>query len=394
VIRAAPGETPRLSGINIVYGSLADAHLTLSGFDVQGSGGNVVVAKRTIGLRFSGLHVSAVKWAVGGVGVDGIDIIDSQDAIVDGTKIDSIHRGMQVRDSDNTKILNNYIVATAGTGIQYLGGNTAGEISYNHIRGADWSRSDPDAPEDPHASIISFRSDDVIIRGNHMHGMGSSSGIMFYTTDVAGGEESYDNILIENNAIYDVDNVYAIRFYNLGTNVEVRNNLVFPGIRRTDTCGVYNTTNDARYRYNTAIVTHNLAAGSVGLRLYNNVFVGSVSTATEDEANNFVWSWGNWRSVSPSGTSEIITSAYLGCGNHNPIFENGTFFNTTINPAFPGHGLYDLSLLSTGSGKDFGNATHQAIPSIGSVDGHGFVVPDGPCRSATEHSVGAYELDD
>lgn len=393
VIRAAPGETPTLSGIDVVYSSPRDAHLTLSGFDVRGSGGGyIVVADNTIGIRFSGLHVSGVKWAVGGVGVNGMSIIDSQDAIVDGTKFDSIHRGIQVQGSDNTKILNNYIVATAGTGIQYLNGNTAGEISYNHITGADWSSSDPDAVQDPHSSIISFRSDDVVIRGNHMHGMGSSSGIMFYQPDVAGGEASYDDILIENNAIYDVVNVYAIRFYNLGTNVELRNNVVFPGIRTTDTCGIYNTTNDARYRYNTAIVAHNLAGGSTGLKLYNNILVGSVNAATENERNNFVWSWANWRAVSPSGTSEIITSEFLGCGNHDPIFEDGSFFNVPINPTFPGRGVYDLSLAPTSAGVNFGDPAFQATPSIGSVDANGFVQPDGPCRGPDALSVGAHEF--
>ena len=155
---------------------------------------------------------------------------------------------MQVGDSDNTRIIGNYIVATGGSGIQYLGGNTSGEISYNHITGADYNSGDPDAVRSPHASIISFRSGDVILRGNHMHGMGTSSGIMFYEPDVAGGEGSYDDILIENNAIYDIINTYAIRFYNLGSNVELRNNLIFPGIRTNGTCGTNQTTNDARYR--------------------------------------------------------------------------------------------------------------------------------------------------
>jgi hypothetical protein len=380
VIRAAPGETPTLTGISISYSSLAEAKLTLGGFIVRGTAGRVVNISKAAGVHLRQLHVSAVKWAVGGAGVDGVVIQRSQDIVVEGTKVESVHRGMQVGDSDNTRIIGNYIVATGGSGIQYLGGNTFGEISYNHITGADYNSGDPDAVQSPHASIISFRSGDVIVRGNHMHGMGTSSGIMFYEPDVAGGEQAYDDILIENNAIYDVINVYAIRFYNLGSNVELRNNLIFPGIRTNETCGVYQTTNDARYRYNTALIVHNRVSGSSGIRLYDNIFVGTMNIAAsniEDEGNNFAWSWAGWVTSSPSGTSHIVTSAYQGCGQHNPMFEDGSFFSASLDPTFPGRGVYDFSLAAGSPGQGFGD-----LERIGSVDENGFVRTDGACASS------------
>jgi hypothetical protein len=394
VIRAAPGEAPTLSGISIDYGSAGAAHLTLSGFAVRGTTGAVVRVENASGVHLIELDVSAEKWAVGGVGVTGIAIRDSQDTVVAGTKVSGVHRAMQVGGSDRTSIVGNCLVATAGSGIQYLAGNTEGHIACNQITGADYTPypQDPDAVDDPHASIISFRSGNVVLSGNHLHGMGSSSGIMFYEPDAAGGEDAYDDILIDNNAIYDVINVYGIRFYNLGSNVEVRNNTVFPGLRIDTACN--GSVNDARYRYNTAIIVHSRAAGATGIRLYNNVFVGIVSVADEHieaERHNYAWSWSGWVTDSPSGTSHIVTSAYLGCGNHDPLFEDGSFFSAPLDPTFPGRDVHRLDLASGSAGINFGDPAVQPDESLGSVTGAGFIVPDGAARDAGHHSVGAYE---
>jgi hypothetical protein len=401
VIRAEPGETPTLSGVTIDYGSLTAANLTLSGFVVNADGGTLVTVQDAEGLRLSNLHVWADKYIRNGAGADGIKIFDSRDVVVDHVKIDSIHRGMQVAGSDGTRILNNFITVTAGTGIQYLGGNSAGLIAYNHITGADYTPypADPNAPQDPHASIISFRSDDVVLKGNHLHSMGTSSGIMFYGIDAAGGEESYDNILIENNAIYDVSNVFAVRFSNLGSNVVVRNNLIFTGLREGDCNGA---SGDARYRYNVALIVKELAPGSSGIELYNNVFVGAVFVSDDllaDERNNFAWSWAdldhtNWRRNSASGTSQIITSDSLGCGNHDPLFEDGSFFSARINANFPGRNVLDVRLAAGSPGWNFGDPAIQSLESLGSIDTSGFVSLSGPCRGPDRHSAGPYEFAD
>lgn len=390
VIRAAPGHTPSLSGLRIVYGSLAEADLTMSGFDVRGAAGDVAVIENAIGVRLTNMRISAVKWAVNGVGVDGLRIFDSQDITIDHTKFESLNRGMQVQDSDNTRILNNDIGVAQGSGIQYLYRNTNGEIAYNHIHGVDFNASDPDAVANPHASIISFRSGDVVLRGNHLHGMGNSSGIMFYNEAQV---PEYSNVLIENNAIYDVTNTYAIRVNNLGGNFVVRNNVVFPGQRDGECNG---SSADARYRYNTAIIVHNLAPSGSGIHLYNNVLVGIVSVGDEaiiEERNNYAWAWKNWVTSSPSGTSEIVTSKHEGCGEHDRIFENGSFFNSSLNPAFPGRSTHDLRLTAGSPGENFGDPSVQSGEGIGTIDADGFVRMDGPCRDTDRHSVGAYEFE-
>jgi hypothetical protein len=164
-------------------------------------------------------------------------------------------------------------------------------------------------------------------------------------------------------------------------------------VREGDCNGV---TKDARFRYNTAIVVHSAAPNSSGIKLYNNIFVGIVGvakTVIEQERNNFAWSWlgFDWRSRSPSGTSRIITTQASGCGNHNRIFENGSFFAGPVNPRFPGRKVHDFRLAERSAGKNFGDPSLQPTGSLGSVDGHGFVGP-GPCRDPDRHSAGPYEF--
>jgi hypothetical protein len=391
VMRAAPGQTPTVTAINVDYASQKDSKLTIGGFNVTKTGGGawrIINVESADGLRLSNLNVSSYKWATGGEGEECVRAFFADELIIDHIKCANVHVGIVYQSTDGIRILNNVIEATGGSGIRNLYYNTNAEIAYNHIYGVDYE-PDADSVPSPHASIISNRSGGVTIRGNHMHGMGNSSGIMFYRGEVP----QYDDVLFENNLIYDTININAIRFYDIGNNVTVRNNAVFAGVREGDCNGV---TKDARFRYNTAIVVHSAAPNSSGIKLYNNIFVGIVGvakTVIEQERNNFAWSWlgFDWRSRSPSGTSRIITTQASGCGNHNRIFENGSFFAGPVNPRFPGRKVHDFRLAERSAGKNFGDPSLQPTGSIGSVDGYGFVGP-GPCRDPDRHSAGPYEF--
>lgn len=399
-VRGIPGQSaPIFSGIAFGYSSIQDAHLTMSGITVRGeTTGDVVKLNRTKNLRLNDFDIQNFKWAINNVGVIGLEIRETEGTVIDNTTISNIHRGVQVISSSDTRILRNFISPKAGTGIQYVGGNTNGEIAYNNIQGSEYVGypENPDAPIDPHASIISVRSSDVTIRGNHLHGMGTSSGVMFYTPDAAGGEDAYSNVLIENNAIYHSKNTYALRVYNLGSNFIVRNNTLFSRIRTGDCNGA---TKDARYRYSSAMIVHSKAPGSEGIRLYNNLMIGIASIGADniyEEANNYVWSWNSsgWLSTSPSGTSEIITSSYSGCGNHKPVFEDGTVlknFDSLADFSFTREPL-DLSPAPNSPVINFGSPAHQPAFSLGNVQSDGFVELCAPKRSVNHFSAGAYEV--
>ena len=398
-IRGVPGQNrPILTGLSIEYATLQESYLTLSGLAVQANKtGEVVKIKSTNNLRINDFDIQNSSWAINNKASIGIEFRETENTIFDNTKISSVHRGIQVISSSGIRILRNFIHPQAGTGIQYLAGNTNGEIAYNNIQGADYVPypANPDAVMSPHASIISFRSGDVVLRGNHLHGMGSSSGIMFYQPDAAGGEAAYSNILVENNAIYHVHNTYAVRIYNLGSNFTLRNNTLFSRLRTGPCNGIIN---DNRYRFSNSIVVHNQGPGSDGIRLYNNALFGIVSISADriyEESNNFAWSWnGNvWLSTSPSGTSTIVATGHGGCGTHDPILENGTVLANfdSITDFFATRAPRDFSPAPNSPLIDAGNVNFQPSTSLGIVQSDGFLDLCPPGRDASNSSIGAFE---
>jgi hypothetical protein len=398
-LKAVPGAAPRILGMSFDGNTGTDLWVAVDGFEIYApSSTNVIYLKHGRHVRVMNCEIRAQKWAVNGVGRDGFEILNCDDILVQHNYLHEVMRGATMSNTSNITFRRNLIRPKAGTAIQYAGGNSNCVIEHNHIWGAPYVPypQDPDAFQGPHASMISIRSDNLTIRGNHMHGMGNSSGMMFYTPDAAGGLNVYSNILIENNAIYDVTNTYVMRMYNLGTNVVVRNNLMYSGYRTGD-CGGHAA--DARYRYRNAIVVHSIAPGydGSGLEVYNNIFMGIVSIpSTAVERNNIIWAWGpgTWRTTSPSGTSMIVQGGYGGCGNFSSFFEGGQFFQSTPNLWFPQPIVHDWTLKADSIGVNFGNPTVQPSWSIGSIGADGFVVLDGPERNSTRHSVGPFERRD
>ncbi|GMG87732.1 right-handed parallel beta-helix repeat-containing protein [Biformimicrobium ophioploci] len=397
--KAAAGAKPKLGQITVSYGSLAEANLIFDGFEVNSdASGNMVTLNQVQNFQLLNSEVHAAHWSKGpSAGIDGVDISASRDILVERVKLYELFRGVHVNNSAKVTIRRNFITTKGGTGIQWLGGNSEGVIELNHIRSEPYTRypQDPMAFKDPHQSIISVRSSSLTIRSNYMHSMGNSSGIMFYESGLAGTETAYRDITIENNALFNTQNPYALRMYNLGNNVVVRNNFIMAH-RKNGSCSD-GTDADARYRYNGALVVHNVAAGysGSGLRVYNNILLGmTIVPRGAIESNNIFWSFqagSGWSAESPSGTSKVYVSTYMGCNNAPMDFENGTFFLKPTNFKYSYTDL-PIFLLSTESiGRNFGDANNQPPTTLGSLDSEGFLMDNGVPRSNSVHSVGPYE---
>lgn len=334
--RARPGATPVIQGIRVGYKERAPALLSFEGIDVEGAVGHPPVWLVNVqGVEVLDAEIAPADWLGDGRGRPGIKLTDVQDVLIRGARILRNYRGMEITGSGGVRVERNVIRPHGGTGIQYLGGNRDGVIDGNHIQGAPYVGhwKDPEAEGRPHASIISLRSGDVVIRNNILHGMGNTAAIMTYQPDGAGGEEAYSDVLIENNAIFDTRSTYALRFYNVGRNVRLRNNLVFGTVRPGDCNGA---TGSAKYRYNVAVVVHNMAAGvpNSSFVVENNILIGSLSAYHDiTERNNLVWSRRIHKAWTLDGGpgSQVLTAERMGCGIYPRIFEDGEFFYKPIN---------------------------------------------------------------
>ncbi|MFZ2303932.1 MAG: right-handed parallel beta-helix repeat-containing protein, partial [Minisyncoccia bacterium] len=435
-IRATPGASPRLSKINIDYVAKSPAFLRVVGFTIKNydydpNNGQLVNIADATDIELLNNTISSDSTRGSGYAIasltpgnpstiDGIGMNNTERVTIKSNCVSGVLRGIQLAGSTNISLFRNYISPQAGTGIQYLSNNVNVLIEDNHIRGMIFTPYcnfvatpyvlancdpattplDPNAILDPHASVISIRSNDVTIRNNIMHGMGSSSGIMFYLPDAAGGRSDYSNITIEGNLLYDITNTSVLRFYGVADNLIVRNNMVVSQYS-TGTCATgapISVTNDARYLYSSALTVSSLATGKngSGLSIANNVFVGAsfMGGSLPTEKNNIFWSYSPSGAIfsasSLSGTSKVVTSAYLGCGVHSPYFDTG-FFATTPN-FIPKHGLlYNYRLAPTSQAVGFGDTSSQLLRKLGAPDANNFFINSAGNRSATEHSAGPYE---
>ncbi len=394
--KAMPGPRPSLPGLWFDYENPTDTFLRVEGFEINSNGLRQVNMYNARHVELVDCDIHGDQWATGGQGVDAVYLHYCWDILIERCAIYDVFRGIVIAKTTRPTIRRNYVRTKAGTLIAYSGGNEDGVIEHNHLAGDAYTGypTNPDAVESPHASIISIRSGGLTIRGNLMHGAGSSSGMMCYSPDAAGGEDAYSDLLIENNALYDTTNSNAVRIYNLGHNVVIRNNLFYSRVR-SGTCPDGMIGNQ-RYRYYSPLTVHSYGPGldGSGLELYNNIFIGLISVPNEaTEFNNVVWAWGGATplSMSPSGTSHIAVSTASSCGNHSTFFEDG-FFANNPNLSFPQAVVADFSLDPNGLGANFGNPSVQPQQSLGSVGPDGFLRDDGPLRSSSKHSVGPYQL--
>ncbi len=376
------------SGVSLRYATgQADAFFRFDGILISVNTNTIVDIYRIRNVEFRNCVLrGADKYLT-----EGVKLAESENVLFYHNVITNVLRGISMSASRNVTFGANHLYQLGGgTAFQYAGGNENTVIERNNAHDSVWNPADPNAPTDPvHASAISIRSNDVLIRENIFHNIGSSSGIMFYTPDAAGGETAYRNITIENNLLYDIQNVYVLRMYNLGDNVVVRNNTVVSTIR--------SDTNYGASRLNTALAVHTLAAGydGSGLFLYNNIFIGAVDLpANSVSRNNIVWSYhtiegGDTYWCTPPDPSSVV----LTCSDAYPVdyFTDGFFVQT---PVFDyGHGqALDFHLATGSPAAGFGYWQDQPAFGLGSLDAQGFILAEGLARNSAWHSAGCYEL--
>jgi hypothetical protein len=276
-------------------------------------------------------------------------------------------------------------------------------------------------------SMIAIRSPGVIIRGNIAHDTrGVSQTIYTYrTTNFI--PPYHRDILVENNLFYDNGGGSMIRFENLGPSIEypiiIRNNNFigeFRDERDTITTIGLRHSKLVNIGFQDTYVKERQAAGDSvgkGLKFYNNIVVGAYplpyashgsSYYNYESNNNLYWSksqniyidsigfegkaiGGDWYSNSRFAVWREGNSLM---GNKN-FFENGFFVNPgfKFSDSFPQQRgqVFDFRLSSGSPGINFGDSKNQPLTSLGSIGPDGFIREDGPARSSSRHSVGAYE---
>ncbi|MCA0902153.1 right-handed parallel beta-helix repeat-containing protein [Microbulbifer agarilyticus] len=364
---AAPGARPRLEGIDIHYPEPSDSYVSFDGFDIFSTRRlrlvQVVNARHLI-IRNSELH--ADHWSRGpDDGVYAINLRRTENVLIERNRFYEVFRGVLIRKSNHVTVRGNFITVTGSSGIIYMSQSRNGLIENNHITGRDYVRypEDPLAYHKPHQSIIAISANDLVVRGNLLHGIGNSSGMMLYQNDMPTDVTAYRNILIESNALYDTSNNSALRIYNLGDNVILRNNFFFSKKRPGKCDGV---TNDGHYRYNVALNVHSVAEGfdGSGLKLYNNIFLGAamIPPAAEERSNVF-WSLKRgkrWQARPIDKASRLIVGRDRGCGEHPMLMENGGFFRVRNDLTFPEKSVLDLT--PSAAPEEWQNVAAEQLP--------------------------------
>jgi len=321
-----------------------------------------------------------------------ISLVNAPDIWIEGCDLDSFGSGINYTGAPGLRIYHNKIHGVCGGMISNKDARSLDAvIEGNHLFDSNWAITDPYCPRRSvadyhHGSFMSVRGCNTVIRNNIMHYGCNSSGMMLY--DDMG--VPFDNILIEGNQIYDSNNVYALRLYNVNSNVVVRNNTLISK-------GRYGSTQD--WKYNEALAIHSFLGSAIGKRLsiHNNVIVGHIGLpASLDEIDmegNIVYST---TVTLPEGN----ITAYPGSHTY---YESGFFAgeldvswqnweNDGAGFANPrGHGkLLDLRLAAGSPAIGYGVPTQQAPAQIGGIDADGFL-PLSLVRTPAEHSAGAME---
>ncbi len=336
----------------------------------------------------------------------GVYLTSCNDVVIEGCHIYRVTRGIAYQNSARVSLLSNHIHNITSTFIGSGAYCRDSLIEGNNCYDSNWSKAEDWAPralnQNYHASFISIRSSDVTVRNNIFHNGGTSSTIMLY--DDPDCPAIYNNILIENNLLYDPQTQIGLRLNRVGNNIVVRNNILV-GRKRYDVSA-------GPMQYGMVFTLSNVAAGhdGSGLALYNNIFVGMASFgewyATVQEGGNIFWSSlttpnGKWTFL-PQGNiasgSKVITSQ---TGYAPDYFTNG-FFNGELDFSWTwegtdlilphGHGkVIDFTYAPGSEAINFGNSEQQSSDSLGRVELSGFITKDGQNRDGNHHSAGCYE---
>lgn len=323
----------------------------------------------------------------------GVGLINAPDVWIEGCDIDSFNSGIEYTAAPGLRVYYNYIHGVAGGMISNKDALSLDVvIEGNHLYNSNWATTDDYCPRASeanyyHGSFMSVRGCNTVVRNNIMHYGCNSSGMMLYDdTNIP-----YNNILIEGNQIYDSNNVYSLRLYNVNSNVIIRNNTLI--------CkGTYN--NETPYKYNTGLALHSFlgSADEKRLSIYNNVIVGRLTLPASlsgiDVRGNIVYSTS---SELPPGNivAYDISSDYFESGIFTGILDvswqnwenNGAGY---ANPA--GHGtILDLTLSAGSPAKGYGDNTRQSSTRISGLDSNDEFLNLSITRTNNENSAGAME---
>ena len=262
-----------------------------------------------------------------GVKVDGETGV-VYDVLIDGCDIQGADRGIILYHDirDNIVVRNSHIHKVATSFITTNTNHNNGEIiiENNHLYDR---RKTPGA----HGSGIEVRDSHITIRGNVIRDFGGSGGIRFYGNPPAGF--AHEDMLIENNLIYDSQGVTNQYFGSMKRDITIRNNTFI---------GLYSSASGPN-KYGTAMVlgAESSSYGVPNLKIHNNVFVGFVGLAHLgsnwmsflEEDNNIFWGIGDTASsgflTNPPGYrgNGISNSIIIQPGGDDNYFEgSGNFF--------------------------------------------------------------------
>jgi hypothetical protein len=302
---------------------------------------------------------------------------------------------------DGVTFYYNYLHETCASFFKDGVGNSNILIEGNHAHDMNWLYAEDWCPrasgQTYHGSIVAISGINITIRNNYFHDGGITGGIYMY------GGYAGNNILIENNVLFDVHNSAALVLYHTGSNVIVRNNIV---------CGRgrYSSGVDGYYKYEAAMIIYEPYTGydTSGISVYNNIFIGIANFydfANILQGNNICWvmkdSTGDL-TQEEVGTSEIIYNT-----SRNTYFDTGFFEDdvdrswlywnygdySAITLSSPGHQLIlDYHPQAASDAINGGDATNQPNDSLGTLDvSNQYVNKNGTTRNSSNYDIGAYQ---
>ena len=333
--------------------------------------------------------------------VYGINLSHCEDIYIERCHIHTVISSIQYSYCDNVDFFYNYLHGSCGSGFKDGTGNTNITIKGNHAHDFNWAYADDWCPRTPgttyHGSLVCISGTEITVKNNYLHDGGITGGIYFY------GGYAANNILIENNVLFDIHNSQALSLSETGENVIVRNNIV---------CGRgrYSSGSSGYYKYEAAMVIYEPYSGydTSDISIHNNIFIGIANFYDFDniiQGNNICWvmkDGGGDLTQGEVGTSEIIydteRDAYFDTNFFNDDIDRSWYYWTyddysefTLNS--PGHQkILDFRPQVDSDAINYGNVDYQPNDSLGGLDENNeFIIPNGISRNITNHDAGAYE---
>jgi hypothetical protein len=412
------GAVPVFNFLEFKYDNLAngDCYISFSGITVNGTSSD----DRTLDV-FDASHVKLINCTVNGwwnsstsgMSAAGVRIRSYNktvnDVLVSDCLLQKVINGIELSAATGSGIVlqNNDIYQIAKSGVSLSPSNTNNGLITVADNRISYQRSVTDGAGSSHGSGVAIRCHNILLARNIIHNFGNTRGIRFYQSVFS--TTGYQNITIENNLVYDINNDLAVELLDIGDNIVFRNNTVI---------GFHTSATQTNARYNSALT---IAAASQkngsGLSMYNNVLVGQLSISdgctNYVENNNLIWSVLDWTTLTNGygtfktalkGNNTVIFSGQNTLSRQDAFASSGSFFiggsnfdmySYTRNGSGGPHGqdLDDSYGLASGSlAIGFGDPTKAPAADLtGAV--RGTIVDAGCYQFSAAPSAGGPQLD-